>query len=236
VKNKMKQARQERPQDMDMTPITLCALTVGDAVAGALPGRAPAGHGQRQLAVAGSPRWHALRVAPMAEARVEAWLKARGVEAFHPVIVRQVRERGRLVRRERRYLPGYVFALFPGAPVVHAVQAHHDVYGAICRANGEWGVLDPCSLRAILSMRRVDARLDAVRRAELARVRAALRVKAGDVAMFQAGVFAGRTCEVVDLRADGGAVLRFKLFGGEVLISAEAGDLVPLRKTSASRG
>lgn len=205
--------------------IRFSALAVGDVVPQAAAGRVA-------LWRPGAPRWHALRVVPLAEARVEAWLEARGVEAFHPVVIRQVRERGRLVKRERRYLPGYVFAKFPGVPVAHEVARHRDVLGAICRANGEWGVLDPASLQAILSMRRVDVALDAMRRADLARVRAALRVRAGDRAMFQAGVFAGRSAEVVDLRADGGAVLRFTLFGGEVLVSADAGDLVPLRRTA----
>lgn len=206
-----------------MQSVDFRAVAVGDALPPAVAAQAP-------LYVPGPRRWHALRVVPLAEARVEAWLEARGVEAFHPVVVRQVRERGKLVRRERRYLPGYVFARFPGAPVVHAVTGHRDILGAICRASGEWGVLDPASLQAIRAMRRLDAGIDAQRRADRARVRQALRVRAGDVALFQAGVFAGRSAEVVDLRADGGAVLRFKLFGGEVLVQALADDLVPLRR------
>lgn len=177
----------------------------------------------------GAPRWHALRVAPLAEARVEAWLRQRGVDAFHPVVVRQVRERGRLVTRERRYLPGYVFARFPGVPVIHAVCGHRDVYGAICRADGNWGVLDPASLQAIKGMRRVEADLTGRRLAEVERARAALRVRAGDRALFRAGPLAGQACEVVELRPDGGAVLRLRLFGVEALVKGAAVDLVPLR-------
>ncbi len=202
----------------------LKGLTIGDRLPPA-PAAAPAA-----LFSPGPPRWHALRVAPLTEVRVEAWLEARGVEAFHPVLIRQVRQCGRLVRRERRYLPGYVFALFPGEAVPHAVTAHRFVYGAICRADGTWGALDPASLQAIMAMRRVDAALEAQRRAARARVRAALRVRAGERALFRAGPLAGQACEVVELRADGGAVVRLAMLGGLTDVATDAAELVPLRR------
>lgn len=179
----------------------------------------------------GADRWYALRVVPQREDQAEAWLGLRGVYGFHPVLTRKARRFGKERQYHRRYLPGYVFARFPGDPLVHAVLACPFVTGALSfRLSGEWGVLDPAQLRAIHAMRRQDAEDRAARRADAARRRRASLVRAGDVAMFRAGPWAELQCDVVELRADGGARVAFRLFGREVLAEAVAADLVPLRK------
>lgn len=178
----------------------------------------------------GSARWYALRVAPQREDQAEAWLRMRGVYAFHPVLPRKVKRFGKVCEYQRRYLPGYVFARFPGEPVVHAVTASPFITGAITMADGRWGKLDPSGLRAIHAMRRVDEAAEAARRADRARQRRASAVRAGDSAMFRSGPFAAFCCEVVELRADGGARVRLNLFGREVVAQAAPRDLVRLAK------
>jgi hypothetical protein len=129
-----------------------------------------------------------------------------------------------------RYLPGYVFARFPGPPVAHAVAACPFVLGAVARSDGEWAALHPADLRALHAMRRIDAAQDAARQASKAARRRAMLLRPGDVALFRAGAMEGARCEVVRLTADGGAVVALRLFGGEVHAQARAVDLVPLRK------
>lgn len=179
----------------------------------------------------GPRRWYALRVAPQSEARVEGWLARRGVYAFHPVLIRRVRQRGQLREVARRYLPGYVFAAFPGIPWPHLVCAHRDILGAICRADGHWGALDPEGLRAIHKMRALDRENLMALRSERIRRRQALAPKAGDPALFRNGPLAGLTCEVVEIAAQGGALVRLRMFGGDVVTSVDAQSLVPLRRT-----
>jgi len=179
----------------------------------------------------GKPYWYALRVVPQREDQAEAWLRLRGVYAFHPVLTRKAKRFGAMREYQRRYLPGYVFARFPGDPVVHAVTSGPFITGALCRSDGTWGALEPKKLRAIHQMRKVDAEADAARKAERARRRRQRLVGEGDSALFRSGPFSGFTCEVVELRASGGAMVRFSLFGRETSVEASTGDLVPLRKT-----
>jgi len=178
----------------------------------------------------GASGWYALTVAPQREDQAEAWLARRGVYGFHPVLTRKRRRFGRVVEHHRRYLPGYVFARFVGAPVVHAVLSCPFVTGAITLADGRWGVLDPAGLRAIHAMRRRDAEAEAARRAAAARQRRARMLSVGDAAMFRSGPFSGFRCEVVDLPAGGGATVRLVLFGREVVTPADGADLVPMQK------
>lgn len=197
------------------------AFRIGDV----LPPRDVAG-----IVLPGPSRWYALRVAPQREDEVEAWLRRRGVYAFHPVLKRQTRARGVVRTYHRRYVPGYVFARFCGDPVVHMVMSCPWVIGALCRADGHWGVLEPSHLQAIHAMRKRDERIERDLAADQLRRREASRMRAGDRAMFRVGPFAELPCEVVDLVADGGVRLRFQLFGREVVVDGVAEDLVPLRK------
>jgi transcription antitermination factor NusG len=211
-----------------MMAVNWLALAPGDVVSAGAPG---AGGDAQVLFAPGARRWYALRVAPQSEDRVEGWLARRGVYAFHPVLIRRVRQRGHLREVARRYLPGYVFAAFPGAPVVHRVCAHRDVLGAICRGDGQWGALDPEGLRAIHKMRAIDRQhLDALR-AERIRRRQAMALRPGDNALFRAGPLAGQACEVIEIPAQGGARVRLRMFSGDVVTRVDPQSLVPLRRT-----
>lgn len=197
----------------------ITGLAVGD-LCGAIPA-------DRAIFSPGRARWYALRVTPQREDQAEAWLRLRGVYAFHPVLRRCVTRFGKVQEYQRRYLPGYVFARFHGDPLVHRVTACAFITGALCRANNEWGVLEPSKLAAIHAMRKVDAEAEALRHRARRRLHG---VEAGQAVMFRVGPFAEMMGEVADLRADGGAVVRFHLFGKEHLIEADSADLVPLRK------
>lgn len=176
----------------------------------------------------GSPRWYALRVAPQREEQAEAWLGRRGVYAFHPVLTVRTRRFGKLLEYHRRYLPGYVFARFRGDPIRHRVTASPFILGALARACGEWGILDPSALRQIHAMRPIDAATEAARREAKARLRSRLAAHVGGAAMFSAGAFAGQRCEVAELLADGGVKVRMALFGSEVLVTAKVDDITAL--------
>jgi len=195
-------------------------LQVGDRVASPVTDTA--------IFTDGVPRWFALRVAAQREEQAEAWLARRGVYAFHPVTKRRSVIKGRVREYHRRYLPGYVFARFPGAPVVHKVMACPFVIGALALSGGAWGVLDPRDLQAIHAMRKVDEAAAVARRDAKRRRRVSLRP--GDAAMFSAGVFSEMRCEVVGLKADGGVVVRVALFGGDVLAKTSADDLITIKK------
>lgn len=185
-----------------------------------------------QIVIEGPARWHALKVQPQCEDQVEAWLSLRGVYGFHPVLRRTTRVRGKVREYDRRYLPGYVFARFPGEAVQHRVMLCPWITGAICAEGGYWGVLDPPDLQAIHAMRKVIAAHAEARAAKIAARRRAALVHVGDGAMFRSGPLAGIHGEVVALAATGGATVRLTLFGREVDISAQGEDLVPLRKVS----
>lgn len=189
------------------------------------------GGGSRSLISAPGPaQWHALTVSPQCEDKVEAWLGLRGVYGFHPVLKRRRRVMGRMREYPSRYLPGYVFARFHGAPAAHLVTGCPMITGAICNSRGDWGVINPADLGALHRMRAVDSQVEERRRSTAERRRRAAMVAAGDSAMFRGGAFAGMRGEVIDLCADGGATVRLTLFGREVDMVAASGDLVPLRK------
>lgn len=204
-------------------PVDFRALGIGDCV--------PTDGGDRPaLYTPGPARWHALTVRPQREDQVEAWLALRGVYAFHPVLMRRTKVKGRVREYARRYLPGYVFARFNGEPLVHRVLDCDHVVGALTLSSGEWGILNPAKLAAIHAMRKVDAEGEARRAAEAARRRQAAQLRNGDRALFRAGPFAGMACEVVSLKGDGGVVVRIDIFGRPTLGEAMPVDLVPLRK------
>lgn len=173
--------------------------------------------------------WFALRVLPQREDQAEAWLRRRGVYAFHPVLMRRSVVKGRVREYPRRYLPGYVFARFPGAPVVHRVVACAFITGALALQSGEWGRLDPRDLRAIHAMRKVDAAKESAAAAAKARRRQAVALRPGDAALFRGGPFAGLRCEVAALSGDAGVVVRIAMFGGDVSAQACVDDLVRVK-------
>lgn len=177
----------------------------------------------------GKSRWYALRVAPQREDEVEAWLTRRGVYGFHPVLARKTRRFGVVREYHRRYLPGYVFARFGGDPIEHRVLECPWITGALCRSGGEWGILERQRLTAIHSMRKLDQRQRDARAAARARRFADAKLRSGDSVLFRTGPLAGFRAEVVELKADGGAMVRFELFGRETLVAATDQDLTPLK-------
>lgn len=194
-------------------------LSIGDVV--------PAGCGPVTVYVAGPARWYALRVSPQREDQAEAWLSRRGVYAFHPVLMRKVRRMGKVREYARRYLPGYVFARFPGAAVPHRLIGRCGITDALRCSDGSWGVLEPSDLRALHAMRKVDAETEEQRRAIRAADRRAETVRAGERALFHAGPFVGTYCEVVELLpADGTAKVRLRLFGADMVVQVGTVDLV----------
>lgn len=164
---------------------------------------------RRGIFVPGDARWHALTVPAMAEDRAEAWLALRGVYAFHPVKRRASRIRGKLIERKQRYLPGYVFARFPGPAIRHRVTACPFITGAVSLPDGQWGVLDPGDLRKLHAMRGVD---DAK---EQARASAA-RINRGDRVRVLTGLVGdGQEVEVMEVSA-GKVKFRLRMFGADV--------------------
>lgn len=180
----------------------------------------------------GPVRWHALYVSAQKEEQAEAWLARRGVYGFHPVTIRKTRRAGKARQYHRRYLPGYVFARFPGEAIAHAVTACPFVHGALSRWDGSWGVLNPGELRSLHAMRSIDIQLQVADRAEERRQRRVRNLKKGDRAMFKSGPFVDHSCEVVELNGDGGVKVSVQLFGREVLTVSAAEDLVAVHRTA----
>lgn len=162
----------------------------------------------QEVCYSGDPRWYGLIVMPQKERQAEAWLALRNVYAFHPVKHKTVKIRGKVKRNESRYLPGYVFARFPGEIIWHRVQDSPFIRDAIRVSSGRPAVLNPDDLTAIYAMRHVeDAEAETLRRART--------IRPGDRAAILSGVFSGQEVEVAEIRA-GNAVLRINMFGGEI--------------------
>lgn len=192
-------------------------------------GAVPPAPGDTGIFLPGAPQWVALRTTAQREDQAEHWLCRRGVYAFHPVLMRKVRAKGTVREYARRYLPGYVFARFPGEPMAHRVVDCAFITGALCNSAGSWGRLDPTDLQALHAMRRIDIASSEALKAERIRRRAAGAVKPGDRALFRAGPLAGEVCEVAEITADGGALVRLGLFGGTTMQVASASSMVPLK-------
>lgn len=161
----------------------------------------------------GRPRWHALTVAPQREGQCERLLAAMDVEAFHPVQRRTAMVRGKRVELQTRYLPGYVFARFPGAVVWHVLRERClMITGAVRMSSGELAILEPSDLRGLQRMACVDQAMEDRRQA-------ALRIKAGDTVRLLSGPFEGQTVEVWDV-GSGHAKFHIRMFGGEIFATA----------------
>ncbi|MCA0945869.1 hypothetical protein LCM08_13195 [Salipiger pacificus] len=196
------------------------SLRIGDAV--------PVESSSTAIFEPGESAWYALLCRPQQEGQAESWLAARGVYAFHPVTSRRTKVRGRVREYERRYLPGYVFARFAGVPVPHRVLTSPFLTGALCRADGQWGVLGPKRLASLHEMRARDLRQEDERQEQRRKAAAARRVRPGDRAMFRAGPFESFHCEVVEIDALGGIKVRFELFGRENSVTTTGETLVGL--------
>ena len=156
----------------------------------------------------GPAQWHCLRVMPQREDDCEAWLDRRGVYAFHPVTVRHETVRGQCVKRVSRFIPGYVFARFPGRIVWHVVKDSPFVADAIRLRDGRIAALAECDLTALRAMS------DRERR-ERERKAAAQMIRLGDRVRISAGPFEGHDVEILSLKA-GRATFRIRLFGGDI--------------------
>lgn len=180
-------------------------MQIGDRIEAETPAEA------RGLYIPGPRRWHALIVPPQRETAAEAWLKVRGIYAFHPVKRRFTTIRGKRVERHQRYLPGYVFANVPGQMVWYRLFASPLISDAIRMHSGEPGILRADDLRMIQAMRPRDEAADA---AKAARAAGAKLFAPGDAVEITKGPLAGTRSEVVEIRA-GSAILRLTMFGSE---------------------
>lgn len=199
-------------------------LSIGD--------RLPPASGRVALFEPGPAGWYALRVAPQREGWVEARLALFGVRGFHPVLTRTVVRKGVRKRLVQRYLPGYVFARFPGWPVIHEVLAVPHVLGALTVQSGDWAMIAPEDLRSLYHMRLVDGEIRNAEKEQAARRKAARALTPGGGVLFKAGPFVGLPCEVVEIRGEGEVKVRLNIFGAHQVIKAQASDLVPMRKAS----
>jgi transcription antitermination factor NusG len=180
---------------------------------------------KRAIVHDGLTRWHALLVFPQREAAARAWLDARKVYSFYPVRQQDRVIRGKKSTVERRYLPGYLFARFNGAPIWHRILRDHAtdmgspfIRDAIRLHSGEPGVLMPQSLSALLDMRSRDEMLTEAQQARRL-------VKPGCRARVKNGAYQGQEVEVVTLTAAGGATFRLRMFGGEFDVEVDASRL-----------
>lgn len=145
----------------------------------------------------GDPRWHALIAIPQKEQAAEAMLARHGVYSFHPVTTRTTRVRGKRRTVQSRYLPGYVFARFPGPVIWHRLMASPLVADAVRHSSGWPAVLAPQDLERLHAMRAIDE-------AEAERQRQAKIIRRGDRVRILSGAFEGEEVEVLAL--DNGAV------------------------------
>lgn len=163
------------------------------------------------------PQWFALRCRPLLEERATLQLKDRGVTAFFPVVRRKVTVRGRPQERRQVFIPGYVFARFPGRPAWRFVLDRENpsrlIVDVIRRASGEPGLLREADLATIRAMVAAEEeRLAEERRArEIAAQVARAPLRPGDLVRLPG--MEGVEGEVVALTARGGHKVRLTLLG-----------------------
>ncbi len=156
------------------------------------------------------------------------FLARRGVRvAFYPVDLRVASFKGRRRESERRFLPGYVFALFPREPVWHRLLATPErpdrpVRGVIRLASGEPARIMPRDVRGLWEMRSQAAALER-------RWRAERRLRPGPARAVWGDVLEGQALEVCELVA-GKARVRLRLFGREVETDVDERRLMALRE------
>jgi transcription antitermination factor NusG len=157
----------------------------------------------------GEARWHCLIVYPQREAPTRLWLGEHGVEAFYPVTITKARYRGRDISRVRRYLPGYVFAEFPGEPIWWRILGddRRNVRDVLRMNDGEPGRLHPDTLTQLQAMREVDEEIEELKRA-------ARTIRKGDKVRIKVGEMVDWEVEIVDIKGPKG-VFHVKLFGAD---------------------
>jgi transcription antitermination factor NusG len=147
------------------------------------------------------PVWFAFQTPPLAEVRAQAWLGARGVEAWYPTEVawrRLARGPRRRVKYLRTVVPRYVFARFVGQPQWAALRECR----WLSRVVGLEGRPLPISERTMAQMAAVPRRLEELRRREIE----ARTIRAGDRALVRSGPLAGWVVEVTEVH---GGIARF---------------------------
>jgi transcription antitermination factor NusG len=155
----------------------------------------------------GPLRWYALTVYPQRENAAKLWLDRYSVVSFFPVLEGRKWRRNIMVPWQRRYIPGYVFAQFPGEPIWHVVQASPFIHGVLRRHDGEPGILHPDTLHQLHAMRAMDGELEAKRAARRL-------IRKGDRVRLLDGPFKGSEVEVVEVdTAAGRAKFPIKLLG-----------------------
>jgi len=160
----------------------------------------------------GQARWHALIVAAQREEAAERMLQRAGVYAFHPVTKRTTMRRHKRHVTVSRYLPGYVFARFPGPAIWHQVFATPIIVNAVRHSSGWPAVLNPEDLERIHAMRAMDE-------AEEERQRQARVIRRGDKVRIMSGAFEGEEVEVLDV---GNSIkVRMCILGSELPVTVE---------------
>jgi transcription antitermination factor NusG len=159
----------------------------------------------------GRSRWHALLVFPQRERAAKVWLARWQVEAFYPVKIEHIRKRGFLRPVAYNYLPGYLFANFPGAPTWHRIMGRDNerrlIRDVLRMSDGLTpGELVPETLEKLLAMRDMDATIE-----EQSRLRRML--KPGDRARFNGGPLTGQEVEIVSVDTHDRAKFNLKIFG-----------------------
>lgn len=182
--------------------------------------------GRRAIFEPGEHRWHGLTVRPMSERNAIQALHQRNVYGFYSVKRRVIWRRGREVVVQSSYLPGYVFARFPGAAIQHRVLADIPwITGAVTVQSGAWAILNPEDLRRLYDMRALDNAQERERR-RLARRRK--RIEPGDRVRILSGLWGeGQETEVLELR-DGKAVVRIHMFGADMTAEADVARLTKI--------
>jgi transcription antitermination factor NusG len=176
----------------------------------------------------GDPRWHALIVIPQREHAAEAMLSRHGVYSFHPVTSRTTRVRGKRKTVQSRYLPGYVFARFPGPVIWHRLVASPLIADAVRHSSGWPAVLAAQDLERLHAMRAIDE-------AEAERQRQARVIRRGDRVRILTGAFEGEEVEVLSL-ANGAVHVRMCILNTELpvqIVFSGVEKIQPLPETPA---
>ncbi len=166
----------------------------------------------------GEPRWHAVMVKPQKEAAAQAWLGQCGVYSFFPVTTRERKWQGKRKILTSRYLPGYLFARFPGIPIAHKIMARDRLIRDFMRLrDGRIGILAPADLEALHAMRAQDEEAKE-------RQRQAALIRTGDRVRILYGILDGIDSEVLEIKGPM-AVVRLVMFGSERTADVDIGKL-----------